>query len=47
MTQNQYLVADFHLGDRISAKVVSILLTGIVAKAQKLVLELNSESNWC
>ena len=31
MTQNQYLVADLHLDDRISVKVVSILLTGIVA----------------
>ena len=31
MTQNQYLVADLHLGNNITAKVVSILLTGIVA----------------
>ena len=32
MTQNQYLVADLHLDDRISANVVSILLAGIVAE---------------
>ena len=31
MTQNQYLVADLYLDDRISGNVVSILLTGIVA----------------
>ena len=32
MTQNQYLVADLHLDDRISDNVVSLLLIGIVEK---------------
>ena len=32
MTQNQYLVADLYVDDRINAKVVSILLAGRVAK---------------